>query len=353
MTGLMTDQHLELSARAQRFADVLAAWPRRRVQLTELWKILDQADPATRVDARRRMVLSELIDELSGANMIELPASRSYDRSEDPRLPRFVTLPRPAADPGLAKPVVWHPALAWVPQARLSRSQTGTLDQVNSWLHDNRDQLVVPSRERSLEIFGNEKALDRLVITSLFGPGRLDLGLLRCRRVAPRLHCETAGAGDVLLVVENSDTFDSVLSVLRDRDDHRVGLVGWGAGTGFEASVLSIARLGRPVAEIRYFGDLDENGLRVPANAGALARTEGLPRVLPAAALYAAMLQLGVPQPGQRKRSAEGASDLASWLDPEHRGEAERLLMTGSRIAQEAVGLAHLSRHDEWLRDLM
>jgi hypothetical protein len=60
--------------------------------------------------------------------------------------------------------------------------------------------------------------------------------------------------------MENSDTFDSLLTVLRGRGDHRVGLVGWGAGTGFEASVLSIAHIDRAITEIRYFGDLDETG---------------------------------------------------------------------------------------------
>lgn len=100
---------------------------------------------------------------------------------------------------------------------------------------------------------------------------------MRCRRVAPSLYCESAGDGDLLLVVENSDTFDSLLTVLRGRSDHRVGLVGWGAGTGFETSVLSIARIDRTITEVGYFGDLDENGLRVPSNAAALAAKAGLP----------------------------------------------------------------------------
>ena len=43
---------------------------------------------------------------------------------------------------------------------------------------------------------------------------------MRCRRVVPPLHYERSGNGDVLLVIKNSDTFDSLLSVLRGRDDH-------------------------------------------------------------------------------------------------------------------------------------
>src|SRR5438067_9749487 len=203
----MTSTDVTLSARARRMADSLAAWPRRRVQLAELWELLDQIEPSSRMDVRRRRILSELITELAAADVAELPAVRSYDRSEIPALPTFLTLPRDSPAPEPRKAVVWHPSLAWVPQASLTRSQMHTVGHVNQWLHDSYDQLVVPARERSLEVFGDEKALDRLVGTALFGSGRLSLELLRCRRVAPRLYCESAGDGDLRPVVENSDTF--------------------------------------------------------------------------------------------------------------------------------------------------
>jgi hypothetical protein len=151
---------------------------------------------------------------------------------------------------------------------------------------------------------------------------------------------------------ENSDTFDSILTVLRGRDDHRVGLVGWGAGTGFEASVLSIPLVGRPISEIRYFGDLDENGLRIPANASTITQSEGLTPVVPAPGLYRALLQRGVRQHGQRRLLLEATDKLVSWLDPTQRTAAGILLTEGARIAQEAVGLSYLTGHDDWLLDI-
>jgi hypothetical protein len=348
----MTQPGAALSPRTQRVARALAEWSRRRVQLAELWQLLDDADPATRANARRRRIMSDLIEELSDGNIIELPAAASYDRTELPVLPRFVRLSQRREPVPSLPPVVWHPALSWVPRARLTRSQEEALRLVNWWVHHNRDNLVVPSRERSLEIFGDEKAIDRMIGTGLFGPNRLSLEILRCRRVAPRFHYEPCGPGDVLLVIENSDTFDSVLSVLRDRKDHQVGFGAWGAGTGFEASVLSVGRLPRRVAEIRYFGDLDENGLRVPSNAAALAAAERLPRVRSANGLYTALLGLGRPHSGQRKVPPSAAVALVDWLDTDHREPARRLLESGERIAQEAVGLTYLSRHDQWLSDL-
>jgi len=348
----MTAASSELSARAQRLAGILASWPRQRVQLVELWSLLDEVDATSRMDVRRRWILSGLIAELAGAQVVELPAARSYDRTENPPLPRFLVVRRETSSLLPRKAVIWHPNLAWVPRAGLRRSQEDTMEQVNLWLHQSRDHSIVPSRERSLEVFGDEKAIDRLVGTVLFGPERLTLDFLRCRRVVPRLHCESAGYGDVLLVVENSDTFDSILTVLRGRDDHRVGLVGWGAGSGFEASVLSIRLIGRLVSEIRYFGDLDENGLRIPANASTIAQSEGLTPVVPASGLYRALLQRGVRQHGQRRLLLETVDKLVSWLDPTQRMAAGTLLTEGARIAQEAVGLSYLTAHDDWLLDI-
>lgn len=336
-----------LSAKASRLADLVRAWPHARVPLLDLWRLLDQADPASRMDARRRTTLAELVTELAEAEVICLPSARSYDRTERPPLPRFVTVARPDRDPATPPDVLWHPALSWVPDARPTRSQLSTVTAINTWLFRSHDDLEVPVRERSLEIFGDEKALDRLLLTTLFGPGRLSLRLLRARRATPRMFTQTVGDGDELLVVENSDTFDSLTRTLTGRPGP-IGIVGWGAGGGFEASVLSIDAGDRRISMIHYFGDLDQSGLRIPANASALAVATGLPAVRPAIGLYQALLEIGRPQSGQPPVAPSDAHRLAEWLAPAHRGPAARVLIDGQRLAQEAVGLAYLLRHDHW-----
>ena len=117
--------------------------------------------------------------------------------------------------------------------------------------------------------------------TGLFGAGRLTLELLRTFRAHPPLPAVYAGTGSVLLVAENADTFATLLACVR-RDPCGVGWIAWGAGGAFEASVWSARDLNAAVTEIRYFGDLDYDGLRIPANASATASAEGLPPVLPA-----------------------------------------------------------------------
>lgn len=362
------------SRRAAALLGRLEGWPRRRVTLAELWQLFDEIDPSSRVSARRRDLLAADLDDLVAAGAVALPAKGSFDRGQRPPLPKFVTVPAGdaavAAEPG--RRVVWHPGLSWVPSANLTPAQLAMLTQVDRWLHRCVDPLVVPVRERSWEIFGDEKAIDRLESSSLCCAGRLSLDLLRCRRAVPRFVWERVGAGDLLLVVENSDTFDSLVRALRgmpggeagDRPGpvpdglapdrlppaHRVGIVGWGAGGAFEASVRSIATM--QVTAVRYFGDLDEAGLRIPAAAAATATASGLPPVRPAVGLYDALLRLGRPQPGQRKVPPGAAEVLCGWLAEPHRAAAAEVLRAGHRMAQEAVGSGYLLRHSQWLDDL-
>jgi hypothetical protein len=337
----------ELAPRAHRFAERVCQWPLARVPLLDLWGMLDKADPASATDSRRRTILADLLKELSRVGLIKLPSPKSYDRTERPHLPKFVTVVRPAPASPVRQETVWHPELAWVPGARLIPSQLDQLVTINRWMFRERDELVVPLRERSLEIFGDEKALDQLLLTSLFAADRLSLHALRARRAVPRMLTRTVGDGDLVLVVENSDTFDSLVQTLRERPG-RVGVVGWGAGTGFEASILSLEDLDRPVSAIRYFGDLDKVGLRIPANASELAVRSGLPPVLPAFELYDALLHVGRPQPGQPKLTGPATRHLVRWLEPIHRDRVSQLLDAGQRLAQEAVGLRYLLDHDDW-----
>jgi hypothetical protein len=156
---------------------------------------------------------------------------------------------------------------------------------------------------------------------------------------------EQVGPGGVLLVLENLEFFDLALQVLRT-EPGRIGLVGFGAGAIFPASLRSVDA--SRVAEIEYFGDLDVVGLRTPINADRAAKQVGLPAVRPAVSLYEALLQRGRPEPGQQPVPPETAATLTNWLAPEHRTAVVDLLCSGYRLSQEAVDTSYLRSHSEW-----
>lgn len=327
-----------LPPRALHLAAALEEWPRRTVTLTELWQVFAGAGPASATRPTRRAELADAIQALEAAHLIH--PSRARDTTAMPSLPTRVTLPAPRPSPtasALARTVPWRPELAWAASARLTLGQLDTLQQVNNWLRDRgRDDDMAPLRERSLEICGNEKRLDALRKTSLFSPDRLSLQLLRTFRAHPPLSARRTGEGPVLLVVENADTFDTLTRVLTAIPGD-IGWVAWGAGAGFEASILSTADL-TAVRSIAYFGDLDADGLRIPASAAQTASQENLPPVRPATGLYRLLLAVGTPQAGQTPLPQEKAVELAGWLnDGPQAAQAAKLLMGGHRIAQEAV----------------
>jgi Wadjet anti plasmid transformation system JetA-like protein len=334
--------NVTLSPRALRLAAALEEWPRRTLALAELWEIFAIADAASAMRPSRRTDLAEAIDMLTAAGLIN--CSHTRDTSATPALPTRLTLPAPHPSPtaaAVAHTIAWRPELAWAASARLTLGQVSVLRSINEWLRDRgRDDDVAPLRERSLEVLGHEKRLDALLSTSLFAPGRLTLELLRTFRAHPPLSARQTGDGPVLLVVENADTFDTLTRVLTANPGD-VGWVGWGAGAAFEASVASVLDM-TEVRAIAYFGDLDADGLRIPASAHRRAAQEGLPPIRPATGLYRLLLEIGVPQSGQTPVSPGKAADLAGWLSEPLATRAASLLAAGCRLAQEAVGLRAL-----------
>jgi hypothetical protein len=81
--------------------------------------------------------------------------------------------------------LAWEPELAFLAAARPNLPFT-ELRQLNEFLRKRAAHPeLVPIKERSLQIFGDEKRLDLLLSSALFRPGRLEL--------ARHLHCEIIG----------------------------------------------------------------------------------------------------------------------------------------------------------------
>lgn len=336
-----------LTPRARRMADLIGVRRTSRTRLAELWTVLDQADPATAGSVERRRLLADALSELVAAGLVT--PSAGIDRTGHPPLPRHVDrVAAGSAPPGRSHAEPWHSELAWAAERRLTTAQEAVLRSVNRWLFRGGTRAAAsPLRERAWEITGDEKAFD----SGLVADGVLTLAVLRAYRADVRLHTERVGTGPVCLVVENADTFDSLHRVLTLQPG-AVGWVAWGAGAAFGASVLSLRA--DPPGAIRYFGDLDPAGLRIPAGADTLARKNGLPPVQPATGLYSALLKHGVPR---ARFAADGTSravpfdrarELVVWMDSPHRDQACAVLVAGTRMAQEAVGLALLRVDDGW-----
>jgi hypothetical protein len=282
--------------------------------------------------------------------------------------PFDLTTSQSAAMPG------WHPTLKmladyWI---KASPDLQGAFAALNAWAWSTPDRTPLHQRERALDVFGRfgsevtfpfpEKTFDGLRSRAFFrdrerlwnivhvepdGPPLL--GERVREEIAPN-HFRRVGSGGVLLVLENSATYSSILATLPT--NHDLGYLAWGIGSMFIASIKSLSER-HQVTDIRYFGDLDLTGLDIPRLAATPARDRGLPPILPASRLYSMLFEFGLDKPSaDRPAPRERAIQLASWLPPEYHEDAITLLVNKRRIAQEWVNRRRLTEQVEWHSDL-
>lgn len=315
-----------------------------RVSLDGVWLAFREVDPVRAADTYKRRALRASIDALVADGHVKTPRSHKlWDNSADPPLPRWVQLVRVSATPHEAPAVT-----AWAPELEFARSvrhpgQLATLAAVQRFLASGgRTRPMVPSRERSLQVFGDEKALDGLARQELFRRGKLSFELLRCFPVSPPMVFEEADAAtDVALLVENHHTYHSFCRWNAERKAYRA--VGYGAGKAVLKSIGSFAEPARRmgIGRVEYFGDLDPAGLSIAAQLTEVAAREGLPTVVPAERWYRMMLELG-GEAGATGDSSGGDAVAASsgvrWLPAELRPRATAWLNAGRALQQEIVG---------------
>lgn len=324
--------------------DALLAGRTVQVRLTALWTHWAAAAPRLIGDPTQAASLAKALRELAARGIIELP-SAAWDRSTDPPLPRSIRLPAnrrpPPHRPWIRFP--WRAELGWASSLpTLSEALFADLVAINGWLTrvTNHTPTVVPMRFRSAEIFGEEKRLEALARSELFGPERLSLRLLACSRLAAPLPAVAIGSGPDVLVVENSDPYWAAVAALRLDGQHRIGAVAWGMGNAFPSQVSTlghdVAGRGPVQGTVWYWGDLDPDGVTtaITAAAAAATATAHIAPVRPATALWSAMAH----QPPQRVGSVNwGGITGQDWFGAALWNQLGVIRKANARVAQEAV----------------
>lgn len=287
--------------------------------------------------------LSEAIDVIAAGGGLTVPTGRSsWDRSFSPALPRFVVVKGigQARRERAWRTLPWRGELGWVASLRvLTDANLAHLLAINDWLAATRGGRVpvVPQRIRSAEVLGDEKALDNLSRSKLFGEGRLSWELLAATPLAPPLAVRQVGGGGAVLVVENSDPYWLACEALAGHAGP-VGLVAWGQGRGGVHSLPTLALEPGVTGPVWYWGDIDPAGLDIPSAASPAVAATGLGPMLPAVPLYEAMadhLDQAGPTPG---REVWDRKDHTAWLGPQLWARFREVVESGGRVAQEVVG---------------
>jgi hypothetical protein len=214
---------------------------------------------------------------------------------------------------------------------------------------------IVPIKERSLQILGDEKRLDLLLPSALFRAGRLDPARdLRCEIIGVPLAWQrgpASAAEQPIIAIENAATWHSYCRWNAERAFFSA--VVYGDGNRFMDGIQYLKDLFLELGGARsvlYFGDLDPQGLVIPQEASARAQALGLPAIEPHLWSYRHLLELGAGR-GQPWEGDPPSRQLCGWLGP-CAESARRLFAAGQRLAQERIGwefLRHRPEHKEQL----
>ncbi len=246
---------------------------------------------------------------------------------------------------------VWEPELSFCVRARLAV----TFDEVHRidvfLKGGGRSRLLVPIKERSLDIFGDEKRLDELYRGSaLFDENRLNLACLRCFVVPePLAWVRGSDSAKPIIVLENVATWDSYR---RWNEKHSLfGAVVYGGGDRFREGVLYLATVFAELGghrEVFYFGDLDGAGLRIPRCASDRAVAAGLPPVQPHWWSYRELLRLSPVAPAESDENTDDVDRDCAWLR-DLAEPASTIIRAGQRLAQEHIGWEFLCQNNrQW-----
>lgn len=237
--------------------------------------------------------------------------------------------------------VEWSSRLAFLTTARVGVAPEDLLKLNEFLLNCRTSQSVVPIKERSLEIFGDEKRLDALLSTSLFRAGRLDIKTdLQCEIIGEPLGWKRGPAESSeqsIIVIENAGTWHSYCRWNSERKFFSAVVYGCGNrfvdGSRYLRDIF--AELGAP-RRVFYFGDLDPQGLLIPLEASNRAKAAGLPDIEPHLWSYRELLKLGEGQ-DQLWDGEPSSPCLCDWLQSLAE-PVRRLFADNHRLAQEHVG---------------
>jgi hypothetical protein len=235
----------------------------------------------------------------------------------------------------------WVPRLAFVADARVNISFSDLRLLNEFMLRAPPDAELVPVKERSLQIFGDEKRLDAIANSVLFREDRLSLERdCKCVKIGVPLAWKRGpqqSSHEPVIVLENAATWHSYC-----RWNERGGFfsaVIYGEGNRFLDGVGSLDNIFEELGGERrvfYFGDIDPQGLAIPQDASRVSRELGLPVVEPHMWSYRHLLCIGLAH-AQECEADFPSRPLWSWLE-DCAEQVHQLFLSRRRIAQEHVG---------------
>lgn len=293
---------------------------------------------------------------LAKKGQLELPSQTGKSwLPGNPRLPKWVSIIT-TADPDkspIPEKYAWHPKIApFVDDLNISQKKSAFKISEYLKLHKGRGnfEVLIPRRERSLKIFGDEKKLDQLASKGLLLSGNLKLTDIGCHDVGwpmPNQLPSTPCSGKPFLIIENHHTYHSFCK-WNEHARHYSG-IGYGAGEAFSTVETDhVDNIIDPTGacSIHYFGDIDPKGISIPARVSKARVERSLRPIDPAIALYQWLLDHGIHRDLVKKKQPNLPD---GWLPDSLSGQVKDLFISNNWLPQEALGYEELLSEEIFL----
>ena len=296
--------------------------------------------------AAAREALAAALNTLKDSGRVRLPVGRHlWDYATRVPIPKWINVIRESTTSVAFdhRNHAWHPALGFLSDQLVVQNVSDFL-ALDRWLRSiQADEPEVPVKERSWEIFGEEKKLEAMGATKWFGPGRLTLELLRCY-IVPHVpvHRTYPDGAPVAVISENEAGFNSLCRLAAASNLFRAVILGNGLAVEKAVSFLSTLIGEQKIAHCVYVGDIDAPGIAIPQRLDVALREAAGKSVDPWLPAYEHML-CGVACDEQ-----PALTDV-TWLPRHLHPKAQALIGSGRRVAQESFGWKQMS---SWLQVL-
>jgi len=309
-----------------------------------LWETVKRAFPGQGVVADWRPKLAAILSTLSVEGKISLPKGKSL-YTGIPQLPAWIIrndLEKKTRE--RLEGHIWAQELAFLADQPLEENNDWLI--LDRWLkHGGRNADIIPVRERSLEIFNDEKRLDSFLRRKPFTTGLVSLGTFRCYYVASPIAWQPGPEAARLLpgiVIENSNTYSTVCDFNKRKG--WFAYVAYGGGNAFTATQEGVREVAAEFGHdtVYYFGDIDWDGLEIPAVAARRLATRGI-RLLLHEPFYELLIRARAGTEmiaGGRVRLV--SSEMEKILTGVVGEEIRQVVAVGGRMPQEAVKLSLL-----------
>ncbi|KKN14009.1 hypothetical protein LCGC14_1000480 [marine sediment metagenome] len=293
--------------------------------------------------------LLDILNNLEKSSMIELPKTEeNWDHNTLPQLPYWIKVKRSKrkSPPTPWKEFPWRKELLWASKLKNVRIMTfEILKNLNEYFKNHeKDDIQMPIKERSIQIFGEEKVLDRIVQRKWFKEN-LSLEILNCYKTHEPFPSKTflGAKKDKVIIIENRDTFDSFCKVNASFESPYYKHIIYGSGERIKDTILWINNLDPKIKLIEYFGDIDINGFAIPAKVNEILKENQSSVVIEmATCFYTALVSLIKEKNPQIGLNPTKNYEFLTFLPEEYSKFIRILFEKNERIAQELLNITEI-----------